>query len=175
VHSGDQWDYDAIQHLVLADIRINNRNRKVIMQANKNGYFYVLDRVNGEYISAGGCRKSAERAARFEGPTDGESRRITHRKEASPFPSRCNTSQMSFSPQTGWITFDQPFEPYSLTAVDNCAQSGSSDVRLANFGGGRAAVPPVQRLRLRRSQRLRHTDLLARCDGNPLRGGILTA
>ena len=50
---GDQWDYDAIQHLVLADIRINNRNRKVIMQANKNGYFYVIDRVNGEFISAG--------------------------------------------------------------------------------------------------------------------------
>ncbi len=38
---------------VLADIRINNRNRKVIMQANKNGYFYVIDRVTGEFISAG--------------------------------------------------------------------------------------------------------------------------
>src|SRR5262245_33324159 len=49
---GDEWDYDAIQHLMLADIRINNRNRKVIMQANKNGYFYVIDRTNGEFISA---------------------------------------------------------------------------------------------------------------------------
>ncbi len=42
-------DYDAIQHLTLAELRINNRNRKVIMQANKNGYFYVIDRVNGEF------------------------------------------------------------------------------------------------------------------------------
>jgi quinohemoprotein ethanol dehydrogenase len=33
---GYEWDYDAIQHLMLADIRIDNRNRKVIMQANKN-------------------------------------------------------------------------------------------------------------------------------------------
>jgi quinohemoprotein ethanol dehydrogenase len=49
---GDEWDYDAIQHLMLADIRINGRNRKVIMQVNKNGYFYVLDRVSGEFISA---------------------------------------------------------------------------------------------------------------------------
>src|SRR5215470_11762209 len=49
---GDEWDYDAIQHLLLADLRINNRNRKVIMQANKNGYFYVIDRTNGEFISA---------------------------------------------------------------------------------------------------------------------------
>jgi quinohemoprotein ethanol dehydrogenase len=48
---GDEWDYDAIQHLMLADIRIAGRNRKVIMQVNKNGYFYVLDRITGEFIS----------------------------------------------------------------------------------------------------------------------------
>ena len=48
---GDEWDYDAIQHLMLADIQINGRNRKVIMQVNKNGYFYVLDRITGEFIS----------------------------------------------------------------------------------------------------------------------------
>jgi len=36
---------------MLADIRINGRNRKVIMQVNKNGYFYVLDRITGEFIS----------------------------------------------------------------------------------------------------------------------------
>src|SRR6185369_1449288 len=34
---GDEWDYDAIQHLMLADIPINGRTRKVIMQVNKNG------------------------------------------------------------------------------------------------------------------------------------------
>ena len=39
-------------YLLLADIRINNRNCKVAMQANKNGYFYVIDRTNGEFISA---------------------------------------------------------------------------------------------------------------------------
>ena len=49
---GDIWDYDGVAHLMLADIRINGRVRKVIMQANKNGFFYVLDRTNGEFISA---------------------------------------------------------------------------------------------------------------------------
>ena len=49
---GDQWDYDAISHLMLASLRINGRERKVIMQANKNGYFYVIDRLTGEFISA---------------------------------------------------------------------------------------------------------------------------
>jgi PQQ-dependent dehydrogenase (methanol/ethanol family) len=49
---GDSWDYDSVQQLTLADIRINGRDRRVIMQANKNGYFYVLDRITGEFISA---------------------------------------------------------------------------------------------------------------------------
>ena len=49
---GDQWDYDSVQQMILADLQINGRTRKVIMQANKNGFFYVLDRITGEFISA---------------------------------------------------------------------------------------------------------------------------
>src|SRR5207253_5672588 len=49
---GDQWDYDSVQQMTLADLPINGRTRKVIMQANKNGFFYVLDRITGEFISA---------------------------------------------------------------------------------------------------------------------------
>ena len=49
---GDQWDYDSVQQMTLADLNINGRTRKVIMQANKNGFFYVLDRSPGEFISA---------------------------------------------------------------------------------------------------------------------------
>ncbi len=49
---GDTWDYTAVQHMILADIELNGQTRKVIMQAPKNGFFYVLDRTNGEFISA---------------------------------------------------------------------------------------------------------------------------
>jgi glucose dehydrogenase len=49
---GDTWDYTAVQHMILADIEIGGELRKVIMQAPKNGFFYVLDRTNGEFISA---------------------------------------------------------------------------------------------------------------------------
>jgi PQQ-dependent dehydrogenase (methanol/ethanol family) len=49
---GDTWDYTAVQHMVLADLEIDGRERKVIMQAPKNGFFYVIDRVTGELISA---------------------------------------------------------------------------------------------------------------------------
>lgn len=49
---GDEWDYTATQHIMLADLIIDGAKRKVLMQAPKNGFFYVLDRVTGKLISA---------------------------------------------------------------------------------------------------------------------------
>ena len=49
---GDTWDYTAVQPMMLADLTIGGRPRKVIMQAPKNGFFYVLDRATGELLSA---------------------------------------------------------------------------------------------------------------------------
>ena len=49
---GDSWDYTATQHIVLADLTIGGVKRKVLMHAPKNGFFYVVDRTNGQFISA---------------------------------------------------------------------------------------------------------------------------
>lgn len=49
---GDQWDFTATQHMILADLTIDGRPRKVLMQAPKNGFFYILDRATGRLISA---------------------------------------------------------------------------------------------------------------------------
>jgi quinohemoprotein ethanol dehydrogenase len=49
---GDTWDYTAVQPMMLADLTIGGRLRKVLMQAPKNGFFYVLDRATGELLSA---------------------------------------------------------------------------------------------------------------------------
>jgi quinohemoprotein ethanol dehydrogenase len=49
---GESWDYSAVQQLTLADLMIDGKVRQVIMQAPKNGFFYVLDRATGELISA---------------------------------------------------------------------------------------------------------------------------
>ncbi|HEX5420608.1 MAG TPA: PQQ-dependent dehydrogenase, methanol/ethanol family [Gammaproteobacteria bacterium] len=49
---GESWDYTAVQQLTLANLEIDGRERKVIMQAPKNGFFYVLDRLTGELLSA---------------------------------------------------------------------------------------------------------------------------
>ena len=49
---GETWDYTATQHIMLADLKIDGQVRKVLMQAPKNGFFYVLDRATGKLISA---------------------------------------------------------------------------------------------------------------------------
>lgn len=49
---GDTWDFDATMDIELADLEIDGKLRKVLMQAPKNGFLYVLDRTNGKLISA---------------------------------------------------------------------------------------------------------------------------
>ena len=52
LNPGDEWDYSATQQIILADLTIDGKLRKVAMQAPKNGFFYVIDRTNGKLISA---------------------------------------------------------------------------------------------------------------------------
>jgi len=52
VTPADNWDYTSTQHIILADLVLEGKTRKVLMQAPKNGFFYVLDRVTGELLSA---------------------------------------------------------------------------------------------------------------------------
>ena len=69
----DTHDWDANEVPVLADIAVNGRPRKVVMMANRNGFFYVNDRITGEFISGETVRADdvverdrAGRAARDE-------------------------------------------------------------------------------------------------------------
>ena len=52
LNPGETWDFTATQQMTLADLEIDGRMRKVVMQAPKNGFFYVLDRSDGSLISA---------------------------------------------------------------------------------------------------------------------------
>jgi quinohemoprotein ethanol dehydrogenase len=49
---GDEWDYTATQSIILADLPINGKMRKLLLHAPKNGFFYELDRKTGELVSA---------------------------------------------------------------------------------------------------------------------------
>jgi quinohemoprotein ethanol dehydrogenase len=105
---GDNWDYDATQPLVQADLTIDGRARKVIMQANKNGFFYVLDRATGEFIQgapfvsgvtwATGLDPKSGRP--IEAPGYAELKPVI----ASPSPDGAhNWNPMAFSPMTGLV------------------------------------------------------------------------
>ena len=105
---GDQWDYDSVQQMTLADLRINGRTRKVLMQANKNGFFYVLDRVTGEFISA----QPFSRVTWAKGidPKTGRpmiNPEVMYGKNPTPVSpgggGAHNWSPMSYSPQTGLV------------------------------------------------------------------------
>jgi len=50
---GDAWDYTATQHIIVTTLPVDGKPRRVVMQAPKNGFFYVLDAATGEFISAG--------------------------------------------------------------------------------------------------------------------------
>ena len=132
---GDQWDYDAIQHLLLADIRIDNRNRKVVMQANKNGYFYVIDRTNGEFISA--SEMSQVSWATGIDPKTGRPNvhpdaLYSSKKGVTVYPVQMhNTSQMSFNPNTGLIYVPIAVEnTFSFVASESYAPTPGNQ----NFG-----------------------------------------
>lgn len=48
----DDWDFGSTQNIILSNVKIGGVERKVLMQAPKNGFFYVLDRETGELLSA---------------------------------------------------------------------------------------------------------------------------
>ncbi len=114
---GDSWDYTAVQHMILADIKVNGAVRKVLMQAPKNGFFYVLDRTNGELLSAAAyapvtwaSRVDLETGRPVENP---EAHYANASKLIKPAPyGGHNWHPMSFSPNTGLVyipVLDIPF------------------------------------------------------------------
>jgi quinohemoprotein ethanol dehydrogenase len=145
---GDEWDYDAIQHLMFADLRINGRNRKVIMQVNKNGYFYVLDRVTGEFISgepvapvswASGLDPKTGRPNINPEAYYSSERGVT----VAPLQAH-NTAQMAFNPATGLVYVPMAAAgTFNFTATPNFEiVPGVQTLGIRGFGE-RGPAPPL--------------------------------
>ena len=126
---GDNWDYTSTQPMILADLKIDNKPRKVILHAPKNGFFYVLDRSNGKFISAknfvdvnwaSGYDKNGR-------PMVNPDARATDKPfEVIPtaYGAR-NWHPMSFNPQTGLVYM--PVQGVPLTLMDDKAWSMNSN------------------------------------------------
>ena len=48
----DVWDYDGNTHIFLVDVEVDGKPVKAVAQANRNGYFYLIDRNNGKFLHA---------------------------------------------------------------------------------------------------------------------------
>ena len=105
---GESWDYTATQSIILADLTLDGDARKVLMQAPKNGFFYVLDRATGELLSADNYINItwATHVDMTTGrPVEVPGARYTD-KPFTVFPSYLgghNWHPMSYSPQTGLV------------------------------------------------------------------------
>jgi quinohemoprotein ethanol dehydrogenase len=150
---GDSWDFDSVQQLTVADIRINGQLRKVVMQANKDGFFYVIDRTNGKLISADPYAQ-----VNWASEIDLKTGRPMVRPEARygkdqtimimPGPGGAhNWAPMSFNPNTATMYIPSSASSSSQYAVSQnfvYTPGNGSNTGLArgNRGGGAAAPPP---------------------------------
>lgn len=104
----DSWDYTATQHILLADINWNGKTRKVLMQAPKNGFFYVIDRVSGELLAADKYAPVTwashvdMKTGRPVETAEADYARETRLVIPSPYGAH-NWQPMAFNPQTGLV------------------------------------------------------------------------
>ncbi len=115
---GDNWDYTSTQSMILANVKVDGKARKVLLHAPKNGFFFVIDRTNGRFISAKnfvdvnwatGYDKNGrpiEIAAARQNEKPGDS-------IPGPFGAH-NWHPMSFNPQTGLAYLPAQHVPLNL-------------------------------------------------------------
>jgi quinohemoprotein ethanol dehydrogenase len=127
---GDNWDYDSVQQLTLADLKIGGRVRKVLMQASKNGFFYVLDRTTGEFLSAQPFTQ-VNWAHGFDkaGRPQINPEALYDKDAVTIFPTAGgahNWSPMSYNPATGLVYIPVTYGSWTYAAGDKviAAQTG---------------------------------------------------
>lgn len=105
----DTYDYDGVNENVLADIRIDGELRKVLLHADRNGFFYVIDRTNGKLLRAyafGKVNWATHIDMKTGRPveTDIRQRLIAGEEvELWPFSGTKNWAPMAFNPRTGMV------------------------------------------------------------------------
>jgi quinohemoprotein ethanol dehydrogenase len=177
---GDRWDYTATQPMILADLNIDGKLRKVIMQAPKNGFFYVLDRKTGKLISAKNfvpVNWATGIDMRTGRPRENPDRQYGIKaKLVSPGPNGGHDWQaMSYSPDTGlaylptnimpWAYSRDPhfkFQPMAWNVGTNPDAAPPPGADKAPLGGSLLAWDPVHQ------KKVWEVDL-----GHPWNGGTL--
>ncbi len=175
---GDNWDFTATQHLILADLEIDGVVRKTIMQAPKNGFFYVLDRETGEFISG-----EAYATVTWATGLDEDGRPIEAAGQDYPeklalvqptFFGAHNWQPMSFNPATG-LVYIPAQEVLGAYLQDPAYQRSELDFNVATHMNVFAAFPPeVASGHLLAWDPVRQREAWRVPHGLPWNGGTLT-
>ncbi|MBS0363166.1 MAG: PQQ-dependent dehydrogenase, methanol/ethanol family [Proteobacteria bacterium] len=119
VNPGESWDYSAVQPMILATLKIDGQDKKVLMQAPKNGFFYVLDRATGKLLSAKNYvpvtwAKSIDIATGrpVENPEARYKDGSVDLQQPGPLGGH-NWHPMSFSPKTGLVYIPAQSDPFA--------------------------------------------------------------
>ena len=135
---GDHWDYTSTQPMILADINIDGAPRKVILHAPKNGFFFVVDRTNGKFISAKNF-VDVNWATGYDAngrPIEVKEARGEAAYDSIPGPFGAhNWHPMSFNPQTGLVYLPAQGVPLNLTPEKTFAQNATTPGKFAAFAG----------------------------------------
>jgi quinohemoprotein ethanol dehydrogenase len=136
---GDHWDFTSTQPMILADLDIDGRRRKVVMHAPKNGFFFVIDRQTGEFLSARNFT-----AVNWATGYDNEGRPMENpaaRSVDQPFEAiptaygARNWHPMSFNPQTGLVYMPVHGVPLTLSPDQGWRMNASSPMRFQSASG----------------------------------------
>jgi len=126
---GDDADLDSCADPILADLKIGGSVRKVLLHAPKNGFFYILDRKTGEFISAKNfAPQNWDRGFDKQGRPIEAPRQSMNVKSFEPVPGpngAHNWQSMSFSPRTGLAYFPSQHLPQALTDDPSWTGQGS--------------------------------------------------
>jgi quinohemoprotein ethanol dehydrogenase len=129
----DNWDFDSVQQLMLLDLRIDGRTRKVLTQAAKNGFFYAIDRVTGQFVSgapfvkvnwARGLDDSGRPMVNPEAYYDVEPLAVYPTGGGAH-----NWAPMSFNPATGLVYIPASYQSYTYLADSEYKKHTNGDVR----------------------------------------------
>jgi quinohemoprotein ethanol dehydrogenase len=144
INPRDSWDYDCAQGMITADLAIEGKTHKVLMQAPKNGFLYVIDRQTGKPISAGKIGKVtwAERIDIKTGRPV-EAKNIRYEKgEVVIWPSPLgahNWQAMSFSPSTNLV-----YIPYmQVGARFHKGEPDSGEIAISGLSIGWSKADPL--------------------------------
>ncbi|MFT3722920.1 MAG: PQQ-dependent dehydrogenase, methanol/ethanol family [Hyphomonadaceae bacterium] len=123
---GESWDYTATQPIILANLTIDGKDRKVLMQAPKNGFFYVIDRSTGELISADKYQANVNWASGVDlktgRPVEAANARYTTALDHLLIPGSLgahNWQPMAFSPETGLVYIPAHTLPENYSEMKN--------------------------------------------------------